>query len=92
MSKLLWLPNTPRCAYLHSNCQNHNLTWYFGYYYQLYVDRQKLSVAGSKAALDSDAKLSAVGVQDGGEVLVKDLGPQIAWRTVFLIEYVGYLL
>ncbi|TQV98009.1 hypothetical protein V2A60_006292 [Cordyceps javanica] len=28
-------------------------------------------------------------VSDAGEVLVKDLGPQIAWRTVFLIEYFG---
>lgn len=53
------------------------------------MDRQKFSVAGSKAALDSDAKLSAVGVPDGGEVLVKDLGPQIGWKTVFLIEYVS---
>ncbi|KAF7977044.1 hypothetical protein HWV62_4812 [Athelia sp. TMB] len=60
-------------------------------YPKLYVERQKLSVTGSKAALDSDAKLSTVGVQDGGEVLVKDLGPQIAWRTVFLIEYAGPL-
>lgn len=27
-----------------------------------------------------------------GQVLVKDLGPQIAWRTVFLIEYLGPIL
>ncbi|KAJ2970439.1 hypothetical protein NQ176_g8187 [Zarea fungicola] len=31
-------------------------------------------------------------VSDAGEVLVKDLGPQIAWRTVFLIEYFGPIL
>ncbi|KZP09000.1 hypothetical protein FIBSPDRAFT_938657 [Athelia psychrophila] len=45
---------------------------------QLYLDRQNLAVAGSTAALESD---------DGRE----DLGPQIRWKTVFLIEYAGSL-
>ncbi|KZP22662.1 hypothetical protein FIBSPDRAFT_931046 [Athelia psychrophila] len=39
-------------------------------------------------ALESDVKLSAVDV----EGLVKDLGPQIGWKTVFLIECAGSLL
>lgn len=26
--------------------------------------------------------------QNGWELQVKDLGPQISWRTVFLVEYV----
>jgi very-long-chain enoyl-CoA reductase len=30
--------------------------------------------------------------EDGAELAVKDLGPQISWRTVFLVEYVRALL
>ncbi|KAH6990641.1 steroid alpha reductase family protein [Ilyonectria sp. MPI-CAGE-AT-0026] len=32
------------------------------------------------------------GVASAGEVLVKDLGPQISWQTVFVIEYLGPIL
>lgn len=32
------------------------------------------------------------GVVKAGELVVKDLGPQIAWRTVFVIEYFGPIL
>jgi len=32
------------------------------------------------------------GVASLGELVVKDLGPQIAWRTVFVIEYFGPIL
>ncbi|KZP09003.1 hypothetical protein FIBSPDRAFT_839691, partial [Athelia psychrophila] len=49
--------------------------------------RQNLAVAGSTAALESDVKLSTAGV----EGLIKDLGPQIVWKTAFLIEYAGPL-
>jgi len=36
--------------------------------------------------------LRASGVSHGHKITFKDLGPQISWRTVFLIEYFGPLL
>ncbi|KAK3387492.1 3-oxo-5-alpha-steroid 4-dehydrogenase-domain-containing protein [Podospora didyma] len=32
------------------------------------------------------------GVISAGELVVKDLGPQMAWRTVFVVEYFGPIL
>jgi len=58
-------------------------------YYQFYVSRQKLSLKGSKAALADDVTLKDT---DGAELSVKDLGPQISWKVVFLIEYVSYFI
>lgn len=50
---------------------------------------QKLPVAGSYAALESAVKQSAVCVQNGDGDLVKVFGPQIGWKSVFLIECVS---
>lgn len=46
---------------------------------------------GKKAvALSGDAKqLAALGVKNGMELTYKDLGPQIGYRTVFVVEYAG---
>jgi very-long-chain enoyl-CoA reductase len=33
--------------------------------------------------------LKDAGVVEGGELSVKDLGPQVSWKTVFLVEYVS---
>ena len=51
--------------------------------------RQKLTLKGDKKALSDDDTLAKLGISDGGELAIKDLGPQIGWKTVFLIEYVG---
>jgi very-long-chain enoyl-CoA reductase len=56
------------------------------------VLRQKLSLKGSKAALADDVTLKDAGIEDGAELSVKDLGPQISWKVVFLIEYVSYFI
>jgi very-long-chain enoyl-CoA reductase len=56
---------------------------------QFYAARQKISRVGERAALADDVLLKDTGMQeDGAELAVKDLGPQISWRTVFLVEYV----
>ncbi|MCJ1309120.1 3-oxo-5a-steroid 4- dehydrogenase [Agyrium rufum] len=39
-----------------------------------------------------DVSLNEAGLMGGSKIMIKDLGPQIAWRTVFLIEYLGPLL
>ncbi|KAL2059575.1 hypothetical protein ABVK25_000868 [Lepraria finkii] len=50
---------------------------------------------GSDGALIPNSKdllIEATGVREQSIIYVKDLGPQIAWRTVFLVEYAGPLL
>ena len=69
---------------------------------QFSVHRQKLSSESSKAALADDASIAETIFDQGkaGEILpgtdspnvtllVKDLGPQVTWRTVFIVEYVS---
>ncbi|KAJ3555346.1 hypothetical protein NM688_g2629 [Phlebia brevispora] len=61
-------------------------------YPQFYASRQKLTLKGDKKALKDEATLASAGLTDGTELEIKDLGPQISWKTVFLIEYVGPLI
>ncbi|KAN0092682.1 3-oxo-5-alpha-steroid 4-dehydrogenase domain containing protein [Tylopilus felleus] len=61
-------------------------------YPKFYPARQKITLRDSKNALNDDVKLADAGVVDGSELLVKDLGHQISWKTVFLVEYAGPLV
>ncbi|KAK1761210.1 3-oxo-5-alpha-steroid 4-dehydrogenase-domain-containing protein [Echria macrotheca] len=47
----------------------------------------KKTLKNRKALITDEAN-----VMSAGELVVKDLGPQIAWRTVFVIEYFGPIL
>ncbi|EGG06148.1 uncharacterized protein MELLADRAFT_87292 [Melampsora larici-populina 98AG31] len=50
--------------------------------------RQRLTTADKKVLDDDRKALSDYNILDGDEITFKDLGRQISWRTVFLIEYV----
>ena len=50
-----------------------------------------LHLVEDKALKDEDT-LQLLGVEDGGKLYFKDLGPQIGWKTVFLTEYAGPLV
>ncbi|KAL8890064.1 MAG: hypothetical protein Q9215_002745 [Flavoplaca cf. flavocitrina] len=47
---------------------------------------------GSFIPKTSSLPVSDTGLRDGSSIYVKDLGPQISWRLVFILEYLGPLL
>ncbi|WFD05792.1 very-long-chain enoyl-CoA reductase [Malassezia vespertilionis] len=55
------------------------------------VERQRITTSENRALGNDDKRLEDLGVKSGDKLFVKDLGPQISWRTVFLVEYAGPL-
>ncbi len=55
---------------------------------QFYTSRQKITLKSEKKPLQDDAKVKDVGLGNGGDLDIKDLGPQLGWKFVFVVEYV----
>lgn len=60
------------------------------------IPRQRLTIGTQPNIVvldaDSDKTLSEYGLKEGTQVIFKDLGPQIPFRPVYLIEYLGPLV
>lgn len=58
---------------------------------KLNPNRQSIRLeAKGKSVKDSDT-VHSLGLRNNSKIYVKDLGPQIGWKTVFLAEYAGPL-
>lgn len=58
----------------------------------LVVERQSIRTEPKGKTVRDNVTLGSLGLQGGSKLYVKDLGPQIGWKTVFLAEYAGPLL
>lgn len=57
-----------------------------------YVQRQSLRLDAKGKALADSETVKSLSLRVGDKLYYKDLGPQIGWKTVFLIEYAGPLI
>lgn len=57
----------------------------------LYPDRQSIRLEARGKSLNDNETLQSLDLRSGSKLYVKDLGPQIGWKTVFLCEYAGPL-
>lgn len=56
-----------------------------------YVERQSLRAEAKGKSLADSETIKSLGLK-GNKLYYKDLGPQIGWKTVFLVEYGGPLI
>jgi len=63
--------------------------------FHYYPERQRFYIGGVKGRVLTEGKLfgpSGNGINDGESLTFKDLGVQISWRLVYVVEYFGPLL
>ena len=54
------------------------------------MERQSLRTDAKGKGIADDKKISELGLsKQGAQLFLRDLGPQIPWKTVFLLEYAG---
>ncbi|TKR65492.1 hypothetical protein L596_025888 [Steinernema carpocapsae] len=56
---------------------------------KLAIERQSLRLEPKGKSLKDEQKISELNMPTNGQIYLRDLGPQIAWKTVFLVEYAG---
>lgn len=57
-----------------------------------HANRQSLRLELKGKSLKDTDTLESLSLRSGDKIYVKDLGPQIGWKTVFLAEYAGPLI
>lgn len=57
----------------------------------LYPDRQAIKLEAKGITLKDEDTVKSLNLESGSKLYVKDLGPQISWKNVFLAEYAGPL-
>eukprot|EP01055_Gregarina_sp_Pseudo9_P004447 Gregarina_sp_Pseudo_9__4446@NODE_45_length_5109_cov_42_945957_g42_i0_p2_GENE_NODE_45_length_5109_cov_42_945957_g42_i0NODE_45_length_5109_cov_42_945957_g42_i0_p2_ORF_typecomplete_len293_score2_56Steroid_dh/PF02544_16/2_7e41ubiquitin/PF00240_23/0_14ubiquitin/PF00240_23/1_2e04_NODE_45_length_5109_cov_42_945957_g42_i05031381 len=60
--------------------------------FHYYPERQRYTVKDPRGPVVKDGKLIDSGVEDNSVIFFKDLGVQISWRLVFVLEYMGPLI
>lgn len=58
----------------------------------LSIHRQAIRLESKGKTQKDDDTVNSLGLHSGSKIYVKDLGPQIGWKTVFLAEYAGPLV